>query len=193
MEHIVTQVEGIAASYVINSNFSKFTVQVFAGGLLSAFGHNPVIAISDYSGEINLAEEIDQSSLEIRIQSSSLRVASEINDKDRGEIERMMHERILQAADFPEIVYRCSRLALRKTAERQYWAALNGELTLHGVTRSLPVPARVGLYDETLKASRSFSILQSDFSIPTISVAGGSLKVKDELKCSFDMVARKKA
>ena len=191
MKNMELQVEGVSERYVVNSNISRFTVQAFAGGLLSAFGHNPVIAISDYSGEINLAEEMDQSSVAIKIQSSSLQVASEVNDKDRREIERIMQEQILQTSQFPQIVYRCSRIAASKTAEGQYWAALNGELTLHGVTRNLSIPTRIAVYGETLKASGSFSILQSDYSISAVSVVGGSLRVKDEIKLSFDMAARR--
>jgi hypothetical protein len=35
------------------------------------------------------------------------------------------------------------------------------------------------------------SILQSDYWISPVSVAGGTLKLKDELKFAFDIVARK--
>ena len=42
-----------------------------------------------------------------------------------------------------------------------------------------------------IRASGEFSLNQSDYGIKPISVAGGTLKVKDELKFSFDMVARK--
>ena len=42
-----------------------------------------------------------------------------------------------------------------------------------------------------MRASGEFSILQSAFGIAPVSVAGGALKLKDELKLSFDMVARK--
>ena len=37
--------------YVTDPRASQFTVQVFSGGLLSAFGHSPTIAIRDFSGE----------------------------------------------------------------------------------------------------------------------------------------------
>jgi len=63
-------------------------------------------------------------------------------------------------------------------------------LTLHGVTRPLEIPAQVLLANGTLQASGDFSLLQSDFDIPLVSVAGGTLKVKDELKLSFNIVAR---
>jgi polyisoprenoid-binding protein YceI len=166
-------------------------VQAFASGLLSAFGHNPIISISDFSGEINLLEDIDQSQFQITVQAASLKVASDASDKDRREIERTMNEDVLESGRYPEIAYSCSSIASSKTGEGQYWSALNGELTLHGVTRNLTVPTRVFISADTLKAAGSFSILQSDYGIKPVSVAGGSLKVKDEVKFVFDMVARK--
>jgi polyisoprenoid-binding protein YceI len=183
--------QDISVRYVINSAISKFTVQAFASGLLSAFGHNPIISISDFSGEINLSEDIDQSRFQITVQAASLKGASDASDKDRREIERLMNKEVLESGRYPEIAYSCSSIASSKTGEGQYWSALNGELTLHGVTRNLTVPTRVFISGDTLKAAGSFSILQSDYGIKPVSVAGGSLKVKNEVKFVFDMVARK--
>jgi polyisoprenoid-binding protein YceI len=181
----------IAVRYLIDSAASKFSVQAFAGGLLSAFGHNPVITIPSFTGEVQLTEQVEQSSFIMTIAAGSLRVASDVSEKDRLEIERMMHERVLESVEYPEILYTCSKVSASKTGEGQYWAASNGDLTLHGTTRSLNIPARVSLTGESLRAIGNFTLLQSDFGIELVSVAGGSLKVKDELKFSFDVVARK--
>jgi polyisoprenoid-binding protein YceI len=183
--------QSVAVRYVIDSRVSRFTVQAFAGGLFSALGHNPVIAITEFSGEAQIPEDLDQASLVVTIDASSLKVVSDMNDKDRTEIARVMHERVLESAGYPQIVYNCSHVSASKTGEGQYWIALNGDLTLHGVTRGLSVPARVALNGDTLKVSGTFSILQSNYEIELVSVAGGALKVKDELKCSFDVVARR--
>lgn len=191
MNNVNLPVQDISVRYVINSAISKFSVQAFASGLLSVFGHNPIISISDFSGEINLLEDIDQSQFQITVQAASLKVASDASDKDRREIERTMNEDVLESGRYPEIAYSCSSIASSKTGEGQYWSALNGELALHGVTRNLTVPTRVFISGDTLKAAGSFSILQSDYGIKPVSVAGGSLKVKDEVKFVFDMVARK--
>jgi hypothetical protein len=40
-------------------------------------------------------------------------------------------------------------------------------------------------------AHGEFSLRQTAYAIKLVSVAGGTLKLKDELKCSFDIVARK--
>jgi len=183
--------QDVTVRYVIDSAASRFTVQAFAAGLLSAFGHNPVIAITDFSGEIELTENLEKASVVITIPAASLKVVSDMSEKDRLEVERVMHERVLQSEPYPEIVYNCHRVSASKTGEGQYWVALNGELTLHGVTRGLPISARVSLNGNTLKAAGNFSLLQSDYEIELVSVAGGALKVKDELKFSLEIVAKK--
>jgi polyisoprenoid-binding protein YceI len=179
--------------YITDTRASQFTVHVFSGGLLSAFGHNPTIAICDFSGEATVDPEVlDRSSLKITIKAESLAVKDDISDKDRREIERTMQQEILETARFPEILYECSNLAPTKSGEGQYSVTLNGDLTLHGVTRTLPVTARVALNGDSLRAFGTFTVLQTDYDLKLASVAGGALKVKDELKCSFNIVARKK-
>jgi hypothetical protein len=58
------------------------------------------------------------------------------------------------------------------------------------VTRNQSIPVRIAVFDEMLRASGEFTLNQSDYGIKPISVAGGVLKVKDEVKFSFEMVAR---
>jgi polyisoprenoid-binding protein YceI len=76
-------------------------------------------------------------------------------------------------------------------AGENYWVALNGELTLDGVTSPLPISARVVISGDTVRASGEFAVLQSEFDIAPVKVAGGALKLKDEVKLAFDLVARK--
>jgi polyisoprenoid-binding protein YceI len=180
--------------YLIDGKKSTFTVRAFATGLLSAFGHNPAIAIPEFEGEIFLnPEAVEQSSLRLVIHSASLNDADDVSEKDRNEINRAMHQEVLESDSFPEIVYECSSLSAGKTGEGQYGLTLNGELTLHGVTRAQPVSARVWLNGDKLRAAGDFSVRQSDYEIRPVSAAGGTIKLKDELKLSFDISARKQA
>ena len=43
--------------FALDTNASRFSVQAFATGMLSTFGHNPKIAIRDYDGEIQFAPD----------------------------------------------------------------------------------------------------------------------------------------
>ncbi|MGD0268416.1 MAG: YceI family protein [Candidatus Sulfotelmatobacter sp.] len=178
--------------YLIDAKKSKFTVRAFATGMLSAFGHSPTIAIPDFEGEIRLnAEAVEQSSLRLVIHSASLNVTDDISDKDRNEINRAMHQDVLESDSFPDIVYEASSVSANKTGEGQYSLTLNGELSLHGITRSQRISARVWLDGDTLRVAGDFSVRQSDYEIKPVSAAGGTIKLKDELKLSFDITARK--
>ena len=93
-----------AHKYSINAMVSRFTVQAFASGFLSAFGHNPKFAIRDLSGEINFdPEHIEKSTMHLVIRATSLSVTDNISDKDRREIEGEMRDKVLEIAKYPEI------------------------------------------------------------------------------------------
>jgi polyisoprenoid-binding protein YceI len=172
--------------YVTDARASQFTVQVFSGGLLSAFGHSPKIAIRDFSGEAEVnPDDIEHSSVKIT-------VTDDISDKDRSEIERVMQMDVLETSAYPEIVYECSNIAANQAGEGQYPVTLNGNLTMHGITHSQTVTARVAVTGDSLRAFGNFSVLQTDYDLKLASVAGGALKVKDELKFSFNILARRK-
>ena len=167
-------------------------MHVFATGALSAFGHNPTVAIRDFSGEAWVyVGKLERSILRVTVAAASLQVTNDVSEKDRREIEGQMFEDVLAVTDYPEIVYACSRVSAKQTGEGQYNAELNGELTLHGDTREQVISARLMLGGTTLTAFGDFTLNQSDYGIKLVSALGGGLKVKDEVKCSFNIVAQK--
>lgn len=177
--------------YVIDARASRFTVQAFATGLLSAMGHNPTIGIRNFCGEVNFSPEALQGSgFRLRIQAASLGVQDDISNKDRIEIERLMNEQVLESAKYPEIVYDAPMVAMTKLSDSLYSATIDGKLSLHGTTRKQPVTVRVAIFGNMLRASGDFTLSQTDYAIKLVSVAGGALKLKDGLKCSFEIVAR---
>ncbi|MGA2594158.1 MAG: YceI family protein, partial [Bryobacteraceae bacterium] len=168
---------------------SRFTVRAFAGGLLSGLGHNPVIGIRDFSGEARWDPAApQQASLRLRIRAESLTVENDTSDKDRREMERAMQQEVLETASYPEIVFESSAASMNGNGRVQ----IDGNLTLHGVTRSQRVPAQLAVTGDILRAFGEFSVRQTDYRIKLASVAGGALKLKDELKFTFDIVARRK-
>jgi polyisoprenoid-binding protein YceI len=184
--------EASTVRYRTASERSRFTVRAIATGLLSALGHSPTIAIPGFEGEALVnPEALEKSSLRVLIQCASLVVADEMSDKDRQEINRKMQEEVLECDQYPEIVYEGTVVSASKTGEGQYSVALNGELSLHGVRRSHPVSARVTLAGDTLRAAGEFSVRQSDYQIKPVSTAGGTVKLKDDLRLTFDITARK--
>jgi polyisoprenoid-binding protein YceI len=181
-----------AVRYLIDGKVSRFTVRVFASGMLSAFGHSPTIAIRDFAGEAEFSpDRLESASLHVTVKTASLGITDDISEKDRREIEREMQEGVLESGKYPEITYDCSRVSASNSGNGQPSVTLNGNLALHGVTRGLTIPARVAVNGDMLRAFGEFSLRQSDYNIKLVSAIGGGLKVKDEVKFSFDLVARK--
>ena len=187
-----SQIAAVDDRYVINNMVSRFTVQAFASGFLSAFGHDPKIAIRDLKGEIHFdPAHIDKSTMHLVIRADSLSVTDNISDKDRRDIEGDMRGKVLETDKYPEIVFDVSGVTVNKTDGGQSNVILNGQLTLHGVTRPQKVPATLAVTGDMLRAFGEFPLRQSDYNIKPVSAVGGGLKVKDEVKFTFDIVARK--
>jgi polyisoprenoid-binding protein YceI len=177
--------------YIVDAKASKFTVQAFATGILSAVGHNPTLGIRNFSGDVHFSPEVlHGSGFHLSIRAASLGVQDDVSDKDRREIERLMNEQVLEVAKYPEIAYEALVISITKLGDSLYSATLDGNLTLHGVTCRQQVTARIPVFGTMLRASGDFTLKQTDYQIKLISVAGGAIKLKDELKFSFEMVAR---
>jgi polyisoprenoid-binding protein YceI len=179
--------------FIVDARASKFTVQAFATGILSAMGHNPKIGIGKFSGEVDFSSKtLEGRGLRLSIDANSLQVLDDISDKDRREIEKMMNEQVLEVAKYPEIAYEAWAVNVTRLEGSLYSAALDGALQFHGVTRNQSLTARVAEFGEMLRVSGDFTLSQSDYQIKPVVVAGGALKLKDELKFSFELVARAK-
>jgi polyisoprenoid-binding protein YceI len=191
----VETAQATTVRYLIDAKVSRFTVRAFATGMLSAFAHSPTIAIPDFHGEVQFGSStLEDASLRIEIQAASLVVTDEISDKDRQEIQRRIHDEVLETDGFPEIIYECPRISsIQKIGDGQYSVALNGELALRGVTRNQPVSARVTLKGDILRGAGEFTVRLGDYEIKPVTAVGGTIKLKDELKLSFDITARKQS
>ena len=150
------------------------------------------IGIRKFSAEAGFnPDAVEQTRVRMTIQAGFLSVLDDIKESDRNEMEKLMNEQILESARYPEIQFEGTAVSIHRLGDSLYSADLGGNLSLHGVVRPQLVTVRITLSDGMLRASGTFSILQSEFQIKPISLAGGMLKLKDELKCSFEMIAQK--
>lgn len=98
----------------------------------------------------------------------------------QAEVQRTMLTKVLESENYPLISFHSTKI--EKTGDNRW--AVTGDLTLHG--RSRPVLAVVR--GESGNYTGRSIIKQTDFGINPISVAGGIIKVKDELEVQFVVV-----
>jgi polyisoprenoid-binding protein YceI len=180
------------AHYHLDPAASTFTVQAFAEGWLSAFGHDPLIGVKDFQGEASFVPgTFENASLKLTVNANSLAVINDVKEKDRNEIERTMRDEVLETGKYPEIVFQSNNISLSRLREGIYRARVIGDLTLHGVTqKNIWISGEVTVNADGLRVKGDLPLKQTDYKIHLVSIVGGTLKIKNEVKCSFDIVAR---
>jgi polyisoprenoid-binding protein YceI len=103
----------------------------------------------------------------------------------------MLSDRVLDVQRYPKITFRSTRVSVASKAADRFSLNITGDLTLHGTTKPVTTRVEVGLKDTTLTATGTTKIRQTDFGMQPVTVAGGTVKVKDELEVSFRVVGRR--
>ncbi|HZC34510.1 MAG TPA: YceI family protein, partial [Chthoniobacterales bacterium] len=164
----------------IDPQKSLITVRVFKSGVFSAFGHEHEISAPIRQGSFTE----NPASVELTVDVRKMRVMDkDVSEKDRAEIQQtMLGPKVLDSEKFPEIRFQST--SVERLGEGK-WAVL-GDLTIRGETR--PVKVRVegqnGHYQGTAE------LKQKEFGITPVTVAGGTVKVKNELRVEFDLVSK---
>jgi polyisoprenoid-binding protein YceI len=180
--------------YAIDPRASQFTVQAFASGLISAVAHSPKIAIRDWTGDASFVpDSLTDAHLGVAIKAASLEVLDELRDSDRRELHRVMNDQVLETGKFPEMLFESTNISAEQLRESLYRVNIEGNLALHGVTNTHNFSAQVAFGMDTFRAYGEFKVLQTDYRITIASIAGGTLKLQDELKVSFYVVGRKRS
>ncbi|HEX4000315.1 MAG TPA: YceI family protein [Pirellulales bacterium] len=175
------------ATYVAANDQSRFSVQAFAGGLLSSFAHNPTFAVRNFSAKLEFdAESPGTASIEVDAKAQSLELTDNVKAADREEIERQMRSLVLETTKYPQITYRSTEIASDKVTEGWFRLRINGELMLHGVTKNHAMEATVRTSENKLRFTGETSIRLCDFRMKKISALAGTITLKEEVKLTFD-------
>jgi polyisoprenoid-binding protein YceI len=183
------------AQLTLVAEASRVTIEVGKTGALSFAGHTHEILAPAVSGTV-IVDEADpsRSSVSLEFRTASLRVnpAGEPPGDVPKVQEAMLGPSVLDAARFPSVSFRSSRVVVVTRAADGSDIRVEGAMTLHGVTRTLTLPLHVTLArDGTMTARGSLSIRQTDYGIKPVTAGGGAVRVKDELEVRFVLIARR--
>lgn len=167
----------VAQSRPIDINQSKLVVHVSTAGLFSAFGDNHEVAAPVTEGFVDEAVR----RVKLVVESQRLKVLDPqlSADKRRQVQERMLSPEVLDVEHFPRISFESTSVEQAGPGQ----LLVRGQLALHGKTHPVVVKVRSdgAHYVGTCKFK------QREFGITPVSVAGGTVKVKDEVTIEFDI------
>ena len=177
------------SSYRLAQSDSEFRVHAFATGLLSVFAHSPTFAARDFKGVFRVDEEnSSRMSLELEVKADSLELLDRVPLTDRRDIEGRMRSEVLEVFTYPEIRYQAQDISFRPDGPGRYRLQINGQLSLHGVTRNQPMETELRLYTDGLRLMGESTLLMSDYHMKPVKAVGGTIRLKDELRISFELL-----
>jgi polyisoprenoid-binding protein YceI len=170
-----------AQDKAIDVHRSTITIHVGKAGLFSAAGHEHWINAPINSGTLS---ESGTPQVEFTVQSAKMTVKPDpkVDEKTQAQIQKDMEEMTLEPAKYPEISFRSTRVD--KTGDGQW--NVEGTLSLHGASKPIVLAVKRSGDAYTGRVS----VKQTDFGIKPVSVAGGTIKVKNEIDIEFQIFAQ---
>jgi len=181
-------------TYAIDSAQSKVEIHVGKEGAFGAFGHDHLVEVRQVSGQAQFdSQKMEQSTVRIHISTKSITVVDPgESEKDRKEVQATMEgEKVLDVAKFPEITFTSTRISSTKKSPDGWELSFAGKLNLHGVEKPVTFAMHVTENADKLHGQGELSILQTEYGITPVKAGGGTVKVKDKLKITVNIVASK--
>ena len=169
---------------------SQITLTLTQEGVLQKIHPLHHVAAKNFTGRIQLPKDETKTLVELDADTKSfVNIDTDMKDFEKSGFHKVLHGEVLQSDRFPNIKFRSVSVTnLQKSGNNRSFT-LNGDLTLRGVTRRVAFPVKVTLNGNQLRATGEETIKQTDFSITPYSGGLGTIKIGDQLKVSFTVVA----
>ncbi|HEY2846327.1 MAG TPA: YceI family protein [Pyrinomonadaceae bacterium] len=179
-------------SFRIDPSTSTFMVRAHRGGLVWFKGNDHYIAVRDFGGEASLTlDALNPASLSMTIQANSLEeTGAKFTAPQKATIKKELNEIVLESAKYPTITFRSTGVT-GGVKNGGFDIKIAGDITLHGVTKHITIPATVTVNGDTLNAKGKFELKRSDFGVKATTAFHGLVRVKDGLTFTFDINARR--
>ena len=164
-----------------------FRIHVGSSGLFGGFGHDHFIEAKKVTGCAMIdSNDVTHSSVKLEFSTADIKVIDpKESEKDRTEVQKTMETQVLRVSEYPRVTFESTGVEQDGAPNR---IRLRGNLTIRGKTLPVTIPVMVTrLADGTYRAAGEYRFKQSSFLIKPIQLAGGTVKVKDELQTEFEL------
>jgi polyisoprenoid-binding protein YceI len=180
-------------TYKLDPGQSKFMAHASPSGLLWFKGHTHHLAATDFSGQVELTPDtITPASLRLVVKAASLHeTGADFTEPQKQIINKELKEIVFHPDQYPDITFQSTSVTAKPKGAGQYDVKIMGNMTLHGVTHPVTIPAVVTLTGDTLRAAGEFSLDRDDYKVKATSAFHGMVRVGHDVKFEFDIVGHK--
>ncbi len=180
------------SAYAINLSESQVTATLTQEGFISRRYPSHRVEVKNFSGKIGVSEK-DETQVEVEVEAESkslTNVDQGMSEFERKEFHSVVNNHVLESDKFPKIKFVSVSISdAQKSGETRSFT-LNGDLTLRDVTKRVSFPVTVTITKDQLRATGEAKFKQTDFGIKPYSGKLGMIKVGDEVKINFAIVAK---
>ncbi len=186
-----------AAAYRIETLESYVLVRVGRAGRMKNLGHDHVIASENVEGLVMLSDDPAASRADLLIPLRRLIVdkaeyraqiglEGEMTDSAIDGTSSNMQDKVLESGIYPWV-----QVSARFASWQSDQPTLSLSVMLHGATFEYLVPVDLQVEPDRLVIKGEMTMQHADFGLTPFSVAGGLIKVAEQLELQFMLVARR--
>lgn len=178
--------------YTIDLSQSKVIATLKQEGFIARRYPTHRVEVKNFSGKIEISERDEtRIAVEVEAESKSLTNADEsMSEFERREFHNVVRNVVLESDKFPKIKFVSVSVSdARKSGDTRTFT-LNGDLSLRDATRRVSFPVTVTIAKDQLRATGAAELKQTDLGIAPYSGKLGLIKIGNELKIDFAIVAK---
>jgi polyisoprenoid-binding protein YceI len=178
--------------YTIELSQSRVTATLTQEGFIARRYPTHRVEVKNFSGKIEVSERDEtRVAVEVEAEAKSLTNADEgMTEFERKEFHNVLNNSVLESDKFPKIKFVSASVSdARKSGEARSFT-LNGDLTMRDATKRVSFPVTVTISNDQLRATGDAELKQSDFGIKPYSGKLGMIRIGDEVKINFAIVAK---
>ncbi|MGH9754925.1 MAG: YceI family protein [Blastocatellia bacterium] len=178
--------------YTIDLSQSKVIATLTQEGFIARRYPAHRVEVRNFTGKIELSERDEtRIAVEVEAESKSLTNADEgMTEFERREFHNVVNNLVLESDKFPKIKFVSVSVSdARKSGETRTFT-LNGDLSLRDATKRVSFPVTVTIAKDQLRATGEAELKQTDFGITPYSGKLGLIRIGDQVKINFAIVAK---
>lgn len=179
-------------TYTIDLSQSRVIATLTQEGFIARRYPAHRVEVKNFTGKIEVSERDEtRIAVEVEAEAKSLTNADEgMTEFERREFHNVVNNLVLESDKFPKIKFVSVSVSdARKSGETRTFT-LNGDLTLRDATKRVSFPVTVTIAKDQLRATGEAKLKQTDFGIKPYSGKLGLIRIGDEAKIDFAIVAK---
>src|SRR5262245_12665449 len=179
-------------TYAIDLSQSRVIATLKQEGFIARRYPTHRVEVKNFTGKIEVSERDEtRIAVEVEAEAKSLTNVDEgMTEFERKEFHNVLNNSVLESDKFPKIKFVSASVSdARKSGETRAFT-LSGDLTMRDATKRVSFPVAVTISKDQLRATGEAELKQTDFRMKPYSGKLGMIRIGDEVKINFAIVAK---